>query len=70
MILSGKRLDSAMKRRGVSIKALAMAAGVSRQAIRLYLRGERQPRAGTFIDMCVYLRVNPLNLMVEEKKHE
>lgn len=70
MILSGKKLDSVMKRRGISVKALAMATGVSKQAIRLYLREERQPRAGTFIDMCIYLRVNPLDLMVEEKKHE
>lgn len=59
MVELGERLDSAMKKRAVSVSQLAAAVGMSYQGIRKIVRGETKEMEASNCDkIAAYLRVN------------
>ena len=53
------RLRQARERSGLSIRALATAAGCSSYAVQTYLSGAREPQIGTAERLAVALNVEP-----------
>jgi len=59
MVELGERLDSAMKKRAITISQLAAAVGMSYQGIRKIVRGETKEMEATNCDkIAAYLRIN------------
>ena len=68
--LTGNKLASLLKERGISQKELAEAARLTPASVSRYVNGEREPRAHTVVALAEILGVKPSDIIGTSDEQE